>query len=90
MIGVDPIKDIEQTVHGLTAEADRYAKPIKRRYPILFALFTIFGISAIFYGFELVFNRIEIFVRYPALLIGLGLLVLVLTGSLYRALHKNS
>lgn len=56
------------------------------RFPLLFTLLGAFGLVATFYGFERVIDKINFFAGHPFLLLGTGLLLLILTGSLYKKL----
>ena len=56
------------------------------RFPLVFTLLGAFGLIATFYGFERIIDKIDFFADHPFLLLGTGLLVLILTGSLYKKL----
>ncbi|MBI2589097.1 hypothetical protein HYW35_02760 [Candidatus Saccharibacteria bacterium] len=56
------------------------------RFPLLFTLLGAFGLVATFYGFERIIDKITFFANHPFLLLGAGLLLLILTGSLYKKL----
>ncbi len=56
------------------------------RFPLLFTLLGTFGLVATFYGFEHLIDQISIFHQNPYILLGTGLGILIVTGSLYRKL----
>jgi hypothetical protein len=58
-----------------------------KRFPTVFTLMTTFGLVATLYGFEKVIDRIELFAKYPELLLFLGIAVLAGTGTLYKKLR---
>lgn len=91
-VQVDPHKIIE--VPKKVAEAprpmvDRLARQRDSafdRFPLLFTLLGTFGVVATLYGFERVIDKISFLANNPFILLGTGLLVLILTGSLYKKL----
>lgn len=56
------------------------------RFPLLFTLLAGFGLVATFYGFERLIDKINILSRNPFILLATGVLILVLTGTLYKKL----
>lgn len=83
----DPIEHAEKIVRGIHDEAGKYAKPTLKRYPLLFSFLIVFSAAAILHGFEMWSDQIELFDRHPALLMGIGVVALFLTGTLYKALE---
>ncbi len=84
----DPVERIETMVRGLSNQAERYTKPARKRYPLLFAFLFTFSAAAIFQGFEIFANQVPFFQEHPLGLMAGGILLLLFTGSLYKALHK--
>ena len=64
-------------------------KYLVRRYPLLFALLLAFGTAAIFTGFHFWVETTRLFHEKPLLLVLLGVIVLFLTGTLYKTLSKD-
>lgn len=85
----DPIKIAEEVVRLMDHEANKYARPVFKRYPLVFSFLTIFSAAAILHGFELWADRITLFREKPLVLIALGVLGLLITGTLYKFLRKN-
>jgi hypothetical protein len=85
----DPIERIETMVRGIHDQAEQYTQPVRKRYPLLFAFLFTFSVAAIFQGFEIFANQVAFFERHPFSLMGIGIVMLFLTGSLYKALQKN-
>ncbi len=77
------IKSIEKTV-------DSVASPVResliKRFPILFTLIVTFGVAMTFLGFEQVMLKITLFQENPFSMLGIGVIILVLTGTLYKKL----
>lgn len=62
---------------------DTYAQ----KYPLLFTLGGALGLVATFYGFEKLIDKYNLFANNPWLLMGMGLLLLAITGSFYNKLR---
>jgi hypothetical protein len=81
---------IIEGVGGVVKTVESSIKPIRhsafRRFPTLFALLTTFGFAATLFGMERVITSIEWLDQRPWLIIGVGILILVLTGRLHKKL----
>jgi hypothetical protein len=84
----DPLQEAEAIVKEIHDSAGKYTKPVLRRYPLLFAFLVTFSVAAILDGFGLLVEQIELFERHPSSLIISGSFLLLLTGTLYKALDK--
>ena len=85
----DPIQELERRIKEMHDSAGKYTKPVLRRYPLLFAFLLTFSVAAILHGFELVADEIPLFYEYPSSLIIIGVLMLFLTGTLYKLLERD-
>ncbi|MEK7569666.1 MAG: hypothetical protein AAB500_02160 [Patescibacteria group bacterium] len=85
----DPIEHIDKTLRDAQEMAGKYTQPVLRRYPLLFALLLAFGAAALFTGFHLWAETVPLFHERPAILIFIGVIVLFLTGTLYKTLDKG-
>lgn len=56
------------------------------RFPLLFTMLAAFGLVATLYGFERLIDKVEFLADNPFILLGIGVLTLILTGSLYKKL----
>ena len=56
------------------------------RFPLLFTLLGAGGLVATFYGFERLIDKIDLIADNPFILLASGVLVLILTGTLYKKL----
>jgi len=60
-------------------------KAVFQRFPLLFTLLGTFGLVATFYGFERVMDQTGLS-ENPVILLGIGIVILIFTGTLYRRL----
>lgn len=56
------------------------------RFPLLFTLLVTFGLSATLYGMGKIVETIPLFVDHPVIPLVVGLVILLLTGRLYKKL----
>lgn len=77
--------DIPEVVHKAFR---RHRKTAFERHPFLFSTLGLLGLVATWQGFDEIIERIQFFETYPSALMGLGLLLLLLTGRLYRHLDQ--
>lgn len=62
-------------------------KAVFGRFPLLFTLLGSFGLVATFYGFEGVMDQLGLS-ETPIILLFIGILILSLTGTLYKKLES--
>jgi uncharacterized membrane protein len=84
----DPIQKFEQVVKGAHDGAGKYTKPVLQRYPLLFSFLIVFSAAAFMHGFEMWAEQIGLFKEKPIYLMLIGLILLFLTGTLYKSLKK--
>ena len=75
------VRDVHDT-------AGKHMKPVFRRYPLTFLFLLTFSVVAILHGFEIWADQVTFFDRHPFALIGIGVVALLLTGTLYKTLDK--
>jgi hypothetical protein len=85
---IDPLEKTEEVVRGIHDEVRKRTIPALKRYPLVFLFLTVFGVAAVLHGFELLADTIPLFEDHPAILIGIGVLVLFFTGQLYKTLER--
>jgi hypothetical protein len=56
------------------------------RFPLLFTLMATFGLVATLYGFERLIDEVEFLNDNAFILLGVGLITLIITGTLYKKL----
>jgi hypothetical protein len=83
-----PVEKAEEIVKNLNDSAGGYTKPVFKRYPLLFALLLTFGATSIVEGLRFFFEEIIFFKEHPFVLVLIGILILLLTGTLYKKLDK--
>ena len=64
----------------------RARKTYAQKHPLLFAVGTSFGLVSTFYGFEKIIDKVDLFTNNPWILLGTGLVLLTITGTLYNKL----
>lgn len=87
-MSIDPIKQAEnltKEVHDAIAVSGR---SVFGRYPLLFSSLATFGFLATIYGFERVLDQIPLLRENPIIILLAGILILALTGTLYKRLEK--
>ena len=84
------VSTVDKTVSNVIHQTDELVDPVRqsafRKFPTLFILLVTFGVSATVYGFELMLSQWGLFANKPWLILSVGVLVLVVTGTLYRKL----
>jgi len=88
VIEIDPVEKIETMVRKLSDRAEKYAQPVRKRYPLLFGFLFTLSLAAFFQGFEIFANNVAFFERHPFSLMAIGIIMLFLTGTLYKVLQK--
>ena len=84
-IPVDPKKVVE-TPKPVVDRLTRRRNSTFNRFPLLFTLLGAFGVVATFYGFERLIDKLDFLADNPLILLGIGILTLILTGTLYKKL----
>jgi len=84
----DPIKRIEDLTKDVHEKIEKRGQSVFARYPMLFSLLGTFGLAMTLYGIEGVVEKIPFFSGRPFLILLVGIVLLVLTGSLYKRLGK--
>lgn len=57
------------------------------RFPLLTALFATFGFVSLLYGFEKIIDKVTFLSNNPIVLLLIGLLILGVTGTVYKKLN---
>ena len=87
------LKSVEQIIpekgRYMMGSFEKQKGEVFRRFPTLFILLTTLGVVSVFHGFENVVDRIPVFANNPLLLVLFGIVVLALTGTLYKNLQKD-
>lgn len=92
LVGVaeEGVKTVEKTVGTVEKTVETVAAPAResllKRFPVVFTLLVTFGISTTFLGLEQLVLQIPFLSEHPLLMLGVGVGVLSLTGTLYKKL----
>lgn len=82
----EEIKKLEAMGGGVSRKMLGLRNSAFHKYPLLFVLLSSFGLVATFYGFEKVIDTIPFFSEKPYAILLTGVVVLILTGSLFKKL----
>ena len=76
-------KDLSlETLHRLIEQRDSVFK----RFPLLFTLLGTFGVVTVFYGAQRIMEKIPLVANNPYIALIVGVIILLLTGTLYKKL----
>ncbi|MFZ2522950.1 MAG: hypothetical protein WAW92_01025 [Minisyncoccia bacterium] len=84
----DPILETEKMIREIHDGVSSYTNPVLRKYPLIFAFLVTFSFSAILHSFGLIIDDVPLLREHPYYLMLVGILVLILTGTLYKKLEK--
>ncbi|MEK7065872.1 MAG: hypothetical protein AAB938_00805 [Patescibacteria group bacterium] len=88
-MNTDPIKQVEDLTRGANDFMKRSGKSVLGRYPLVFSFLGTFGVVLIINGFEGVIDKISVLRERPILILIVGILLLTLTGTLYKRIEKR-
>lgn len=77
----------ENIVKREEEQVKRIRDTYSQKYPVLFAIGATFGLVSVLYGFEKLIDQNKIFSDNPWFLLGMGLVILVITGSFFNKLR---
>ena len=84
--------DLLKKVEGLTSKINQLfgdkGKSVFSRYPLTFALLVVFGVTMVSQGIKEILIKIPFLENAPLAMLGIGLIVLIITGTLYKKLDK--
>ena len=81
-----PLRTIREKEKAVAQKLTAEKQHVLERFPLLFALLASLGLVSVFYGFEGIIDRIDLFANNPVILLVFGLGLLVFTGTLYKKL----
>ncbi|MFA7191928.1 MAG: hypothetical protein WC089_01335 [Candidatus Paceibacterota bacterium] len=84
----DPIQKAENIIKHINHKAGKYTQPVFDRYPLLFMFLLTFGVTAIIEGMRFFLEDVHFFKEHPLVLLSIGILILLFTGTLYKKLEK--
>ncbi|GAH44780.1 unnamed protein product [marine sediment metagenome] len=74
-------EEIELLERGIEHERGK----IKKRFPFIITILGAFGVVSTYYGFEQILDK-TFLVNYPWSMILIGIILLILTGALFKRL----
>lgn len=77
--------DVPESVHEVFR---RHRRTAFEKHPFFFSTLGLFGLVATWQGFDDVMEQIEYFDANPGSLLIIGLVILLLTGRMYRQMDK--
>ncbi len=86
-IELDVLRHIERLTEELNKRMGKQGRGVLRRYPLSFTLLALAGVVAVSEGLKGVLEEIG-FSGHPWYLLLTGLIILIITGSLYKKLDK--
>jgi len=84
----DPLGRIEKLTRQTNDYMGERTKSAFARYPLIFSLFSVFGIVSIIYGFESAIAYIPFLSDRPFLMFFVGVFILLITGGLYKKIDR--
>jgi len=79
-----PFTEVEEKIfRKLSEQRDKTAV----KFPLLFGLAASFGLVATFFGFEGLISKVPILQNNPWMVLVVGVIILVATGTAYRKLN---
>jgi hypothetical protein len=85
---LDILKKIEELTSKLNESFGKKGKSVFERYPLAFALLVIVGATLMSQGIKELILKISIFNNHPVVTFFAGILILTITGTLYKKLEK--
>ena len=85
---IDILKKLEDLTAKMNQLFSEKGKNVFSRYPLLFALLIVFGVTMVTEGMKDMLAEVQFFHDKPFIMLLMGLLVLIITGTLYKKLEK--
>lgn len=85
---LDLLKRAEDLADDLNRFFHKRSKSVFNRYPVAFALFVVVGVTLMSQGIKGLLFEIPFLNNSPLLMFLVGILILIITGTLYKKLDK--
>jgi len=85
---IDLLKKLEDLTAKINQLFSEKGKNVFSRYPLLFALLIVFGVTMVTQGIKDILSEITFFQNSPFVMFLIGMLILIITGTLYKKLEK--
>ena len=86
---IDLLKKVEELTARLNRVFGERGTNVFMRYPLTFALLIFFGVLMVTEGLKEILKEITFFQDKPFTMMVIGLLILAITGTLYKKLGKG-
>lgn len=87
-ISLDILRYIEDLSNKINQLSEARTQSIFRRYPITFGLVVLVGVVLLSEGLKEVILSLDFFKDHPWYMLFSGLLILIITGRVYKKLNK--
>lgn len=77
---------VAETEKEIVKKLESRRERLINHFPLWSALAATFGVVMIFYGFEKLIDKVQLFVENPWILLITGLAILIATGTTYKKL----
>ncbi len=81
-----PIKALSEKEKAVAQRLSAKKQHALDKFPLLFTMLGTFGLVATLYGFEGLIDKVDVLADNPFILLCVGVLTLIGTGSLYKKL----
>jgi len=85
---IDLLKKVEDLTRELNRLFSEKGKSVFSRYPLTFALLVIVGATMVSQGIKDLLLEVPFFKDQPLSMLLIGMIVLIITGTLYKKLNK--
>jgi len=85
---IDLLKKVEALTAKLNETFGKKAKSVFSEYPLTFALLVVFGATMVSQGIKDLLLEITFLKNQPLIMLFTGIIILVITGTLYKKLKK--
>ena len=85
---IDILKKIEELTARVNQIFGEKSRNVFSRYPLTFALLILFGVTMVTQGIKDLLLEVPLFQNKPFIMLLAGLIVLAITGTLYKKLKK--
>lgn len=85
---IDLLKKIEELTAQLNKLFSERGRAVFNRYPLSFALLVVFGATMVSQGIKDLLLKWDFFKNQPLYMLLFGIVILVVTGTLYKKLQK--
>ena len=80
------IERLDKRTNKIYELVKNYHTSVFERFPLLFSVLGSIGLALTFYGFEKVIDELPFFADRPEIVLVSGLVILLITGTMYKLL----